>query len=221
VGWPGSLLETAPTVPAVTYAERILDYVWSVAPEGATNGELARNLGIRSQQTVYMLTQELMRAGRIRGVRSGATWVFHAAEESGTSLAMGLARANDTLPAARFEALARRVLAAHYAVALSPGSVPGVRKRFEFVSPDKQIIGDAKYYTLVGGVGLPPAKFSIIAEHVWLLEKTAAPTRFLVFGHDREVPTRWLERYGELTSAVTFYFLSDTGDLQRLAGPDR
>src|SRR5216684_3013555 len=40
---PRSLLKTAPTGPTVTYAEWILDYVWSVAPEGATNGELARH----------------------------------------------------------------------------------------------------------------------------------------------------------------------------------
>jgi hypothetical protein len=61
------------------------------------------------------------------------------------------------------------------------------------------VVGDAKYFTRVGGVGLPPAKFSIIAEHVWLLEKTGAPTTFLVFGNDRQVPIRWLERYGDLT----------------------
>jgi hypothetical protein len=77
-GWPKKLHQTARSGPTVTYAERILDYVWSVAPDGATNGELARHLGIRSHQTVYMLTQELMRAGRIRGQRSGTIWVFHA-----------------------------------------------------------------------------------------------------------------------------------------------
>src|SRR5216683_3611430 len=110
IGSRRSLDKTAPTGPTMTYAERIVDYVWSVAPEGATNGELARHLGIRSQQTVYMLTQELMRAGRIRGQRSGTIWVFHAADEPGTSLMMGLARVTDGSPATRFEALAGRVL---------------------------------------------------------------------------------------------------------------
>jgi len=221
IGSRESLDKTARSGPTVTYAERILDYVWSVAPDGATNGELARHLGIRSQQTVYMLTQQLMRAGRIRGQRSGTIWVFHAADEPGTSLVMGLARVNDSPPASRFEALARRVLAVHYSVALPPGSVPGVPKRFDFVSPDMHIVGDAKYFTRVGGVGLPPAKFSIIGEHVWLLQKTEAPTTFLVFGNDRQVPMRWLERYAELASTVTFYFLSDAGDLERLGGPGR
>jgi hypothetical protein len=91
-----------------------------------------------------------------------------------------------------------------------------VRKRFAFVSPDRQIVGDAKYYPMLGGTGLPPAKFSVVAEHVWLLEKTGAPTTFLVFGNDQSVPTLWLERYGDLVSSVTFYFLADDGQLAEL-----
>jgi len=76
-------------------------------------------------------------------------------------------------------------------------------------------------FSLVGGVGLPPAKFSIIAEHVWLLEKTSAATAFLVFGNDRAVPLRWLTRYGVLASSVAFFFVYDDGTLERLAGPER
>ena len=98
--------------------------------------------------------------------------------------------------------------------------MPGVRKQFDFVSPDRQVVGDAKYYTRVGGIGLPPAKFSIIAEHVWLLEKTRARTKFLVFGNDRKVPTLWLGRYGNLAIGVAFYFLSDEGLLELLADAD-
>ena len=49
----------------MTQAARVVDYLWSVAPNGATNGELARRLGIRSHWTVYMLTQQLMYQGRI------------------------------------------------------------------------------------------------------------------------------------------------------------
>ena len=76
----------------MTQAERVLDYLWSVAPNGATNGELARRLGIRSHHTVYMLTQELMHQDRIRGSHSGTTWVFYVAEDSGTMLATGPAK---------------------------------------------------------------------------------------------------------------------------------
>jgi hypothetical protein len=205
----------------MTQAERVLGYLWSVAPNGATNGEMARRLRIPSHQTVYMLTQELMQQGRIRVSQSGTTWVFHVAEDSGTMLGTGTAWTNATTPAARFETLARRVLSDRYAVALRPGSLPGVAKLFDFVSSDHRVVGNAKYFSLVGGVSFPAAKFSIVAEHVWLLEKSGASTKFLVFGNQREVPQWWLARYGELASSVAFFFLSEDGTLEQLAGPQQ
>src|SRR5260370_9629906 len=201
----------------VSQAERVLDYLWSIAPNGATNGELARSLGIGSHQTVYMLTQQLLHQGRIRGALSGTIWVFHVSEEPSTTLGTRPAWTNHPAPACRFEPVARRVLSDHYAVDLTRGSLPGVAKLFDFVSPDRRAVGDAQYFSLVGGVGLPAAKFSIIAEHVWLLEKTSAPTTFLVFGNDRAVPLRWLARYGALASSVAFFFLYDAGPLDLFA----
>lgn len=209
----------------MTYAQRILDYLWSVAPRGATNGEIARRLGIASHQTVYMGTQDLLRRGLIHGQRDGQAWVFSAVEEPTMSLAsprlgVGAAPVSGALTPTDFEALTRRVLGKRYGTVFSPSTVLGVRKRFDLVSPDGRIVGDAKYYTRVGGVGLPPAKFSVIAEHVWLLEKTAAPVTFLVFGNDRHVPVLWLERYGTLARTVAFYFLTDDGHLEQPAGAD-
>jgi hypothetical protein len=69
---------------------------------------------------------------------------------------------------------------------------------------------------LVRGQYLPPAKFSIIAEYVWLLEKTGAPATFSICGNDRHVPELWLQRYGSLVSGVSFYFLTDDGTLEML-----
>lgn len=61
----------------MSYKERILDYPWLVAPDGATNGQIARALGITSQQTVSMTTQELAGGRLIRAAKEGATWVFY------------------------------------------------------------------------------------------------------------------------------------------------
>lgn len=107
-------------------------------------------------------------------------------------------------------------MSAYFGVPLAPRQVSGVPKEFDLISPDGNIIGDAKYFTLVQGQRLPPAKFSVIAEHVWLLEKTRASVKFLVFGNQREVPQLWLKRYGSLVSAVDFYFLSEYGELELL-----
>jgi DNA-binding transcriptional ArsR family regulator len=198
----------------------ILDYLWSLAPGGATNGQIARALGIKSQQTVYMTSKELARRRLIRAVKEGASWVFYALEDYPEAVVARLPTVvnapGGALTPGGFEALAGRVLGDHYRTAFAPGSLDGIRKRFDFVSTDQQIVGDAKYYTLVGGERLPPAKFATIAEHVWLLEKTNAPEQFLVFGNDREVPLRWLERYGALAGSVQFFFLSDDGKLEVL-----
>lgn len=117
---------------------------------------------------------------------------------------------------ALFEQLARWVMSDHYGMALAPGECDGVSKLFDMASEDRTVVGDAKYFSMVRGERLPPAKFSVIAEHVWLLEKTGADRKFLVLGNDRRVPLKWLDRYGDLASDVAFYFLGDDGELEVL-----
>lgn len=199
-----------------TNAERVLDYLWSVSPQGATNAQIREATGIESHQQVYMLTQELKGKNRIASRRDGHEWIFFTGETPAELLQNpGRAAPNTPLPkldAFQFEELARKVFSQRFDTILRPGQVGRVPKLFDLVSANAEYVGDAKYYALVNGQHLPPAKFSIIAEHVWLLEKTQAQNRFLVFGNDIEVPQRWLSRYGHLRFGVQFFFLSDDGD---------
>jgi hypothetical protein len=211
----------------MTQASRVLDFLWSVAPDGATNSQIAERTGISSHQTVYMLTQELVRRRLIRGERDGRTWKFYAEERDAETLpllsSVDAAPSRASEPAGltpwQFEELARRVLSERYGVELAPGTLPGVRKRFDLVSPDQQVVGDTRYYARVRGVALPPAKFWAISEQVWLLEKTGAPIQILVFGNDRAVPSLWLERFGDLAPGVAFFFLRADGTLEMLSSP--
>jgi len=117
----------------------------------------------------------------------------------------------------RFEILARKILSKHFGILLTKGKVSKVPKEFDIVSSDGQVVGDAKYLTMVKGERLPPAKFSMIAEHVWLLEKISATHKFLVFGNDRRVPQEWLKKYGHLVKNVVFFFLDEqTQGLEKL-----
>jgi hypothetical protein len=208
-----------------THRERILDYLWSISPDYATNSQIREATGIGSHQQVYLLTQELMYSHLIRGEQRGREWTFWADESPAVQLASPgrasrrdlVAVVEERLTPRAFEDLARVVMSKHFGVPLASGQVPGVHKEWDMVSADGDIVGDAKYFTLVLGQRLPPAKFSVIAEHVWLLEKTGAPTTFLVFGNDRQVPELWLQRYGSLVSGATFYFLDDAGDLEQLS----
>jgi hypothetical protein len=207
-----------------TNRERVLDYLWSISPDYATNSQIREATGIKSHQQVYMLTREFMGARLIQGEQRGREWIFWADESPAVQLASPgqvpmrevLTQAEKQLSPRAFEDLARSVMSAHFRVPLVSGQVPGVPKEFDMVSPDGRVVGDAKYFTLVRGQRLPPAKFSVIAEHVWLLERTGAPTTFLVFGNDRQVPELWLQRYGNLVPGVAFYFLSDDGMLELL-----
>jgi hypothetical protein len=56
----------------------------------------------------------------------------------------------------------------------------------------------------------------IVDKHVWLLEKTGALVKFLVFGNDRQVPELWLKRFRRLVSGVAFFFRTDDGKLEAL-----
>ena len=125
---------------------------------------------------------------------------------------------NSSVTPAGFETLACEAVEKLFSKKFQKDHVQGVPKKFDLVSEDHTAVGDAKYYTMVRGQSLPPAKFSVIAEHVWLLEKTKAAKRFLIFGNDRRVPTEWLRRYGHLLYGVDFYFLdTNSRKLERLS----
>jgi len=204
-----------------TNKERVLEYVWAASPGGATNGEIQRETGITSHQQVYLLTRELMGPGWIQGEQRGREWVFWADESVGAQLSSpGETGPGEpyggTRDSAAFAERAREAMSAHLGVPLAPGGIGGVPRVFELVSPDRNIAGCAVYYAPVQRQRLPPAKFSLIGERVWLLEKAGAQVAFLVFGYDRDVPLLWLKRYGHLAPNVQFYYLSDEGALEAL-----
>ncbi len=114
-----------------------------------------------------------------------------------------------------FEARAREVVSKHFGMKLRPGLLPNVPKLFDFVSKDKTVVGDAKYLS-IGKKRFQPAKFSAISEVVWLLEKITAKNKFIVFGSSIEVPTLWLSRYTNLEENITFYFLDEKNNLEKL-----
>lgn len=109
-----------------------------------------------------------------------------------------------------FETYARIACSHHFGVELKSAVIeviPAVPHQFDLVSSDRRIVGDAKYFK---NIAVPAAKWSVIAEYVWLLQHLPATTeKFIVFGQDREVPDRWLQRFRPLTEGIGFYFLSD------------
>ena len=194
----------------------VLDYLLSISPREATIAQIVEATGIEPYAQVYQLTRRLLREGLIQGEQRRHKWFFWVSERGDERSEPLSQRPSGPVTARQFEALAGRVLSASYQVPLMPRSVGHIPKQFDFVSPDTSIIGDAKYYTRGG---TPSGKLATICEYVWLLEHTGAAEKFLVFGNDRRVPIMWLDSYGSLLSGVTFYFLTDDGDLEELVNP--
>ena len=204
---------------AMTDRERILAFLRSVSPRGAANSEILEATGIEGRHLVYQLTQELLQEGEIHGVKRDRQWFFWIGEPEILPEPVPAPRPAARFTRREFVELAAESMSQHYNERLEPGWVGEVHKRFHFVAPYGRIVGHAIYYTRVGAARWPPAKAATIAEHVWLLENTGAPETFLVFGRDRQAPVMWLERYGNLVSRVTFFFLTDDGELEELANP--
>lgn len=107
-----------------------------------------------------------------------------------------------------FEEKARQFLSKKWNVTLNKRKVEigkEYEKRFDCVSEEGKYVGDAKY---LKNIKNPAAKWSGIAEYVWLLEQVKAEHKFLVFGKDKEVPERWLQKHKSLLKNVKFYFLN-------------
>lgn len=105
----------------------------------------------------------------------------------------------------------------HFGVPLDPRKVAGTPKKFDLVSPDGSIVGNAKYYTMVRGISPASAKCSVIAEHVWLLEHTR---RAETIPRLRQRPPRaggMAQGRGHLVNGVDFYFIDQTGSLSLLS----
>jgi hypothetical protein len=201
--------------------EDVFEFLQSIAPKAATNSEIMSRTGIRPHPQVFQITRELMRSGLVKGRQLGNEWTFWVnGTKSGpppsATPQTPTIEASLKISATEFEEIAQRVMSTHFECRLSPKRVPGIPKIFDLVSDDGQIIGDAKFYTLVRGIGTPPAKNSVIAEYVWLLEKTTARHRFLVFGNDPRVPEGWLRTYGDLVKGIDFYFISSEGQMAQL-----
>jgi hypothetical protein len=120
-------------------------------------------------------------------------------------------RYTDVIDHTSFETHARDYFGTLFGKVLKPGSLTlggVVAKSFDLVSDDGSIVGDAKWYK---ALKTPAAKWSTIAEYVWLLQHATAVRRFIVFGNDPSVAERWLVRYRPLASPIEFYFLDAAG----------
>ena len=94
-----------------------------------------------------------------------------------------------TLESAKFEKYTLEFLNKKYNLKLEKRIIQfkGAEHSFDFVSRNNEYIGDAKYLSMRANGRIPHAKLATISEYVWLLEKTKAKYKFLIFGNDKRV----------------------------------
>jgi DNA-binding MarR family transcriptional regulator len=212
----------------VALRDRVLDLL-RVTP-GLDDDEIGRRLGV-DRHRVNGVCRELESRGLVvRENDSDRKLVTRIAESDASSQIRQLAASSTAIEAApeqvlavqspslsqslkaarEFELHAKRVLSARWHVSLEPRVVrlteaAEPKVKFDLVSADATIVGDAKF---LKNIAVPAAKWSVIAEYVWLLQHVKnAKRRFMVFGQDRQVAQRWLVRFRPLTEGVEFYFL--------------
>lgn len=86
------------------------------------------------------------------------------------------------------------------------GSIP---REFDMVSNDGLKVGQTKLLNVGESERIASSKLASISEVVWLLQRAPAEERFIVFAKDPRIAQAWLDRYGDHTDDVTFYFVQE------------
>lgn len=196
--------------PVPTLGERIVEHL-TVNGASLDDGELAEALGVR-RPVIAETCRQLEADGLVVRNMAGGTRTVSAVRTA--------VRPEPLTPTgqATFPAHARRVLSARWGTTLQrrAAALPGGDfQSFELVSGNGRIVGDVVWLESRGDT--TDAKWAAIAEAVLIVgHVTKADRRFLVFGQDWDVLSRWLARYRLLLDEVEVWFL-DGDRLERLA----
>lgn len=106
---------------------------------------------------------------------------------------------------------ARDALRHAHGVPFAAASPAPLRAPLALVSGDGRIVGDALYGVRHHRGRVAPARIAAISERVWLLERTPAEERILVFLATDPAPREWLRRYGHVQRGVRFLALGRGG----------
>lgn len=109
-----------------------------------------------------------------------------------------------------FEDNIRRLVERLYQTRFPKGGlvrINGKAKKFDFVDLKNGIAGDCKHYSFTKTGKRPSAKFSVLNEYVWLLQKLSPHwKKFIVIGDDESLVRKYVNEYAPWLENVTIYF---------------
>ncbi len=109
-----------------------------------------------------------------------------------------------------FEDNIRRLVEKLYQTSFPKGEfvrINGKTKKFDFVDLKHGIVGDCKRYGFTKTGKRPSAKFSILNEYVWLLQKLSPHwKKFIVIGDNESLVRKYVNEYAPWLDEVTIFF---------------
>jgi hypothetical protein len=209
---------------------QVYEYLKKISPEWAIFDDIQKNTGIRPDSQLFQIIKLLTSYGMIvseRGHFRENEWAYSVRPGQNTALEM--------IPQARvgaatrveivhepeedplvieYERLAAAAAGHHFGIPFQKSVPVVVPKMFSLVSAGGEVIGETVYFSPSESENQIRIRFSLITENVWLLEKTKARRKFLIFNSHRDVLLDWLGRFGHLVNLIEFYLLNENGQLE-------
>ena len=122
----------------------------------------------------------------------------------------------------KFEGMARNAIEKEVGGTLPGGEtgITGKTKRFDLLNVDGRIVGDIKHYRMTAGGNIPSAKFSILNEYAWLMQRLEQHQKrkwrkIFVIGDDPVVVKKYSSTYDAWLDDIEIYFCDAKGRLKK------
>ena len=123
----------------------------------------------------------------------------------------------------QFENIARKLIESELGIILNSGkiSINGKTKDFDLLNIDEKIVGDIKHYKMTSGGNNPSAKFSVLNEYAWLMQKleqfdNQKWKKIFVIGQDRKVVEKYISTFDLWLDDIEIYFCDSDSTLEKM-----
>ena len=123
----------------------------------------------------------------------------------------------------QFENIARKLIQTELETILNSGkiNINGKTKDFDLLNIDEKIVGDIKHYKMTSGGNNPSAKFSVLNEYAWLMQKleqfdNQKWKKIFVIGQDRKVVEKYISTFDLWLDDIEIYFCDSDSTLEKM-----
>jgi hypothetical protein len=123
----------------------------------------------------------------------------------------------------QFENVARKAIEVEFDMILNSGkiNINGKVKDFDLLNIDEKIVGDIKHYKMTSGGNNPSAKFSVLNEYSWLMQKLEQYQKekwkkIFVIGEDKIMVEKYISIFNAWLDDIEIYFCDANGKISKM-----